>query len=680
MSDTTHRIPHRGHAPREGGCICAVVRDVSGNVLPLAAVGTLILAGLVGGGVDMARAYKAERRLQAACDAGVLAGRRAVTTDGFDTAALNQANQYFDANFESTTEDTSAAVFSATSDDGGNTVAGTATASQDTVIMKIFGFSTMPLSVSCTASMGIGNSDVMFVLDNTGSMAREPDGSFASTFEESKMFALQEAMKAFYDTVAAANGGAGARIRYGFVPYSTNVRVGQLIQALDPDFLTDEVTVQSVQYVNWNATPINTWSDPDFTYTSASYGSWSHHTSTKYSSSSNCNPNRPADTAWSDNGAPYTYQTSYSVEAATGNQVKTLGWHQPQTMTDYECRRSGSDWYVDKRTGTRGKRSTEYEERTPDLVTTAGATFTTAVLQQRTFNSSNYKNFQDVTLPIGVNNGSVPNRTANVTSTWPGCIIERETSPVASFSFVSLLTGIDPSAALDLNIDMAPTDDPATQWQPLWPEVTFFRDQFGSLFENLDDGGNGSVSSSEYSENLADSPCPQEAQLLAEMDEGDFDEYAESLVPTGNTYHDSGLIWGARLSSPTGLWADVVNEEPGNGGTVSRHMIFMTDGALDTDRWVNTLYGIERHDMRVTGSGNSDNEQLARHRSRYLAVCEAIKARGIRLWVVAFGTTLTADLQTCSSPDSSFQADDAEELNANFQEIANQVGELRIMQ
>jgi hypothetical protein len=376
------------------------------------------------------------------------------------------------------------------------------------------------------------------------------------------------------------------------------------------------------------------------------------------------------------------YQTSYSIEADTGNQVKTLGWHQPQTMTDYECRKTGSNWYVDKRTGTRGKRSTVYEERTPIAVTTAGATFTNAVLQERTFDTSSYKNFNAVTLPIGVNNSNTPNRTANVTSTWPGCIIERQTTSASSFSFVSLLTGIDPSAALDLNIDMAPTNDPDTQWQPLWPEVTFHRDGFDTLFENLDDSANGNVSNTEYSENLADGPCPQAAQLLAEMDEADFDDYADSLVATGNTYHDTGLIWGARLSSPTGLWADVVNETPGNGGTVSRHMILMTDGELDTDRWVNSLYGIERHDKRVTGTGNSDSEQLARHRLRYLAVCEAIKARGIRLWVIAFGSgvDLSADLIACASGDSAFKADDADDLNAQFQEIANQVGELRIMQ
>ena len=105
----------------------------------------------------------------------------------------------------------------------------------------------------------------------------------------------------------------------------------------------------------------------------------------------------------------------------------------------------------------------------------------------------------------------------------------------------------------------------------------------------------------------------------------------------------------------------------------------MTDGELAPTLTINSSYGIESLDRRITGNGDS-SDQWDNHRARYLAICEAIRARGIRLWVIAFGTDLSTDLQTCASPDSSFQANDATELNQSFQEIANQVGELRIVQ
>jgi hypothetical protein len=147
------------------------------------------------------------------------------------------------------------------------------------------------------------------------------------------------------------------------------------------------------------------------------------------------------------------------------------------------------------------------------------------------------------------------------------------------------------------------------------------------------------------------------------------------------TYHDTGLLWGARMSSPTGIFAANVNTKPTNGGTVSRHMIFMTDGDMAPYANTNGMYGIEEVQMRITGDGDFDKQE-ARRTSRALAICEAIKARGIRLWVIAFGHGV-ADfntLQTCASPDSAFKAADSASLNTHFQEIANQVGELRVTQ
>ena len=70
------------------------------------------------------------------------------------------------------------------------------------------------------------------------------------------------------------------------------------------------------------------------------------------------------------------------------------------------------------------------------------------------------------------------------------------------------------------------------------------------------------------------------------------------------------------------------------------------------------------------------------HVPSYLHNIEAIKAKGIRIWTIAFtsGSSAGADLTACASPNSSFNAGDSTELNDAFQEIAKQVGELRITQ
>ena len=100
---------------------------------------------------------------------------------------------------------------------------------------------------------------------------------------------------------------------------------------------------------------------------------------------------------------------------------------------------------------------------------------------------------------------------------------------------------------------------------------------------------------------------------------------------------------------------------------------------MDTSTSIQSMHGIEFHDRRVTSDG-SKSESDARHTSRFLALCDAVKAKGIRLWVIAFGASLTTDLETCASSGSAFEAGSSSQLNAAFQEIAKQVGELRIVQ
>ncbi|OYW45211.1 MAG: hypothetical protein B7Z08_08710 [Sphingomonadales bacterium 32-68-7] len=694
MRDAKHgRSGHTEVGPRSA-FMRRLRRDTAGNVLPLTAGVVIVLAGLVGGGVDMARAYKAERRLQAACDAGVLAGRRAVGANGFDTAATAQANAYFTANYDLASQGTTGTTFLPSTEDDGNTIEGTASATLPTVIMKIFGYNTIPLAVSCTASMGVGNSDIVFILDNTFSMNWRPDAdSLPANASGSRIFALRAAMKSFFDTVHTATDGTNARIRYGFVPYSSTANVGKLLYDLDPSYLTDSITVPSLQLVNWNATPVATWTDTNPTFTSATQVQNWTNISSQYpnpNGDTNCNAAKPADTAWADYGSATT-NISFSMEADTDGslvQVKTTGTHQPQRRSLYRC----NSRRIQERIEARERRSSSYEKRTPIAVTTSGTTFANAVLMNRTFSTSTYKTQVAVTHPIGIaSNGT---QSANVSSTWAGCVIERSSTPAATHSFTSLVAGIvgsDGVTPLDMNIDAAPTSDFNTKWQPQWWQVTFGRDVNTAQYENLDDNGNGSVSTgsgSEYEENVslfnrqstngAASYCPYQSQLLTAMTETSFDAYVDAMTVTSyGTYHDTGLLWGARLSSPTGIFASNVNLEPSNGATVSRHVIFMTDGDQQAFDDVNSLWGMEWMDRRIVGTSALSNAN-ARHLSRSAALCEAIKARGIRLWVVAFGTSLQTWMSTCASPDSSFEADDAAELEEHFQEIANQVGELRV--
>lgn len=225
----------------------------------------------------------------------------------------------------------------------------------------------------------------------------------------------------------------------------------------------------------------------------------------------------------------------------------------------------------------------------------------------------------------------------------------------------------------DLNIDDVPDDDDeATKWVPMWPEVAYYRTYVSN--------GNTYMSSSAETTrgSKASSYCPHQAQLLTTMSQASFDAYADALTPAGATYHDLGMIWGLRLSSPTGPWQSLVNVAPANGGKVSRHVIFMTDGEMAPNYNIQSMYGIEWHDRRVTDDGYSG--QSSRHTARFRALCDAAKAKGFRVWVIAFAADMASDLSYCSSDNSSYTATNATQLNTAFQEIAKNVGELRVYQ
>lgn len=636
-----------------------------GSVLPIAAASVPVIVALIGGGLDINRVYKARNRLQSACDAGTLAGRRAVTTNGYDAAARNQANAYFNTNFVEGELGATGTTFTTASTNGGNLISGTAATTVQTAVMNLLGVDTIPVSVACSATMGVGNSDITMVLDTTGSM-----GNTLSGTSQTRIQALRVAMKNFYDTVATATQGSNARIRYSFVPYSSSVNVGRLIYNLNPAYLADTWPIQTREpvfntiteqvFTGWSAA-VNT---SEQTYSTETIGSTSQHSSTNYNSQATCNNARPADVAWANNGSA-TSSSSTTTNGA-GQQVVTTTTTQPQRKTTYVCQlQSSNRWRVFYYYTTRNFITRNYATSDPIYETRTRQEFSNwAYRQVSNVDTSVYKTFTAVSKPNGSNGTAA-------SYTWGGCIEERESDATSSISYSSV-TGMSPSTALDLDVDLVPDGNPETKWGPMWPELAYYRTTtvWGTTY--LTDA----VQTSQGSK--ASSYCPHQAQLLSTMNQSAFYSYADALAAAGSTYHDLGMLWGLRLSSPQGPWADTVNIAPTNGGKVSRHIIFMTDGQMEPSTTIQSSYGIEWHDRRITDDGSSN--QAARHTLRFRALCDNAKDKGFRVWVIAFASSLTSDLTYCASSNSSFLATNATQLNSAFQEIAKNVGELRVYQ
>ncbi|HEX8415311.1 MAG TPA: pilus assembly protein TadG, partial [Sphingomicrobium sp.] len=184
--------------------------------------------------------------------------------------------------------------------------------------------------------------------------------------------------------------------------------------------------------------------------------------------------------------------------------------------------------------------------------------------------------------------------------------------------------------------------------------------------------------------------CPTEAKKLQAWDNAvDFQTYVNSLTPSGNTYHDIGLLWGARFTSPTGIFASENALTP-QGGEIDRHIIFMTDGDACTGVTNYNAYGVAWYDRRQTPAGTvptdgctSTGTLTEQVNLRTEALCTAIKNKNITLWVIAFGdlaVSTEARLAACATTDRYFKATDAATLQQTFKTIADQISALRLTQ
>ncbi|MCW3849220.1 Tad domain-containing protein [Sphingomonas sp. LB-2] len=657
-------------------------KDVRGNTMAIMAAALIPLAGMVGGGVDIARLYIVKTRLQHACDAGALAGRKAMgggtwaqTVNGTANYPNVAAQKFFDANYQSDAYGASGLTRTFTENAG--KVSGTASATLPMTLMKIFGRSSETLTVTCDAEMRLPNTDVMFVLDTTGSMGDIPVGDTVT-----KMASLKSSVKCFYEIVArldtdencttgTPSGGTGdqVQIRFGFMPYATNVNVGKL---LPTSYFANSWPYQSRE-AEWTTSTSYTYPNPAVDSAgsggsgTSGWGSWSN-VSNSYGS---C-PSLPAD----QNNVTGAYSEDSSV-STDGSGVKT--WT-TKTYSKYNIDYQTTGWwpcYLQKRYQGTGTYTTVNHTQTP--VTVTNQTFNRWHYGKITTDISGLKNGaawnNSFTLPI---NSSGTSKTI----TWDGCIEERATVKQASYSPI-------PSGAKDLDIDLTPSQsDSTTLWAPALDDLIYTRNDPGGW-----GGGSGywtltdQYTTSNYV-NGSQYYCPTQAKKLQQWpDADDFDTYVDSLTPNGNTYHDIGLLWGARFASPTGIFSSENAYTP-QGGEIERHIIFMTDGDPCTGIGNYQAYGIAWFDRRETDSATAPTDGCtstgtitAQVNARTAAICTAIKNKNITLWVITFGT-LDSDTVTrmtaCATPGRYFNATNAATIQATFKSIADQISQLRL--
>lgn len=644
-------------------------RDQRGNVMYLTAGLIVPIFATIGSGVDLGQAYMAKSRLQQACDAGVLAGRKVMAEGVYSTAARTAANNMFNFNYPTGIYDSTNITFT-TQTRGASEVTGTATATVQTIIMGMFGKEQFNLTVNCAAKLEISNADIMFVLDTTGSMAETNSGDSTN-----KLTALKTEVMAFFDTVADAQQGDSI-IRYGVVPYSSNVNVGRILYAANTNWMATNLTIPS-RIANFDTVdPPETSTPATSTYGTDANGtngqepagtSWSGYANTGTTiggfTSSSCDSATPNPLYRDMNRTAGPNTTTNTVAGANGSSTTTTTTLETWTVTRYRYRWNNSACQIQRSTSTASlnKRTVSSTTNNPPYQVFRDYTY-----RMINYNTTNVLNGTGLSVPSGVNG-------ANVTADWNGCILERDTVAFDDTAAV-------PTNAHDLNIDLIPNSD-ATRWRVALPNITHPRASHPSFTQSASPADLTTTTDypayTSYSASGWDA-CPSQAMKLTALTTANrsvLNNYINGLIAIGGTYHDVGMVWGTRLISPTGLFASENATAP-NGMPISRHIIFMTDGQMAPNPGIYGFQGVEFLHGRV--GSTSTSELTLRHNKRFLAACDAAKARNITVWVVSFGTSLSADMRACASGDKAYQASNNAALRTQFQAIAQQITRLRL--
>jgi Flp pilus assembly protein TadG len=630
---------------RGGGFLSRLARDSRGNALVIVGAALIPLAAMIGSGVDMSRAYMAKTRLQMACDAAALAGRRVMENDQLTTAVTTEATRFFNYNFNQGQYGT-AAFTPAVSRPSTGTVRVAASTSIPTTVMKMFGMTSLPLNVTCDAQLNFVNTDVMLVMDVTGSMDQNINGV-------KKIVSMRDAVMALYDELAPIQTqlqNNGMRLRYGVVPYSSTINVGNLIRQMNASHLANSAEYQTRVAVydtpaTWETEP-NT-ADPAVTQT--------------YSGSIS-----------QDNCDKYGRNVSFSgfTPSATFGGTSPNYW----TRSFENNEAQGVDWGWSGASDTGGTTRSCRRRYTQSDANVLSWRFTRWSYEAESINVSNFNNpSNSVTFASG-NNGTVTTAgtydmlelaasgtgVSTSSASWNGCIEERDTvSTITASSGYTI-----PADAHDLNINLIPHNE-ETQWRPMFPDIAYRR--------------SGGSSSATNGTAMDESACPYAARRLQAWTRTDLQNYVNALQPVGNTYHDIGMIWGARLLSNQGIFSSD-NPDTFNGMPVSRHIIFMTDGVMEPSCSIYGAYGIEQNSTRVTGGSNCP-QQTERHTQRMRMVCNAAKAMGYSIWVISFGLELQSHLVECASnANQASTAANRDELIERFQQIGANIGALRLTQ
>jgi len=207
-------------------------RDTRGVTAVLVALLAIPIFGAIGLSIDAGRAYVLKSKLSTALDSAGLAAGRVIFAD--DAVVLADAQKFFDANFPSQYMNANVSALDVTWDASRENIELKVHATFNTTFMSILGFNDMSVGARTVVNRVNRGLELVMVLDNTGSMARDSDTNYyGGALSNQRMATLRASATDLVDILFGANE-TQKNLWVSVVPYVTQVNVGYK----NIDFLT----------------------------------------------------------------------------------------------------------------------------------------------------------------------------------------------------------------------------------------------------------------------------------------------------------------------------------------------------------------------------------------------------------------------------------------------------------
>ena len=597
--------------------------DESGSVLPLTAVGLMVVLAAGGSAVDIGRIYLVQGQMQAAVDAAALAGARSFTNkSNTDAGRERQVDIYFRENFPDGYMGTAPVVpkrtFEVVNEVNVTTVSAAVVLPMS--FMRIFGFDNRTLTAIASAELQPRPLEVMVVLDNTGSMQTKDVGG------GTRMDATKAAMHTFINVL---HSGSTRRedLAMGFVTYNVTTNVGQVLRdhgvAIEPvDGFTNVETYTGgasgrANPLGWMGCVENDASRQDLSSSATTFeaGAWDI---------SRTLPGEATSMGVHPKVRPYHYAPAATL--STSSDTYSTDANVPSKYVPVHTQFVTSD----------SRRNNHY------LLSPGGDKSIGQLLANSAAYKQHFYNFY-----IGLNNGSANAADDVITTPEDGYY--------------------DPAIGGNFKVQYArvPYVDDPTYWaQP--------NAKYGYPLNSPTRTGHTLRMPSPNFE------CPEPAMMIAYGQSKsayenyiDYDNYA--VMPASGTLHHIGLLWGYRILTRHDVFR---RTNPYPDQTPIRALVFMTDGetSVSDDPIWSGSYGrlAERRITKSASTGTFQNQIMY----RFAKVCEAAKRDDIDVYIVS----LKADssiFRTCAGTRY-YRTSDAATINEAFAQIAVDLVDLHL--